>query len=120
PTAPIPEGEKPLYRYATGNCLHVVRWRTSVGENRSEEPGFVVIADCATGAEGPGMSVELGWSKNPNATVNWAGGLVSGVIVPDRVSGMRLVAATPANGLASIDWSGPASPVTPGAYCGCA
>ena len=114
PTAPIPEEERPFYRYATGNCLHVVHWRTSVGEDRSGEPGFVVIADCATGAEGPGMSVELGWSKNPNARVNWAGGLVSGVIVPDRVSGMRLVAATPANGLAPSATPRPTVPITPG------
>src|SRR5947209_5066390 len=57
PTAPVPQGKLPLYRFGTGNCLRVVHWRTSVGENRAEEPGFVIIADCATGAEGPGMSV---------------------------------------------------------------
>jgi surfeit locus 1 family protein len=114
PTAPIHEGKRPLFRYATGNCLRVVHWRTSVGEDRSEEPGFVVIADCATGAEGPGMSVELGWSKNPNAQVNWIGGLVSGVIVPDRISGLRLVAATPAQGLAPSAAPQPTVPVTPG------
>src|SRR5207248_3084431 len=84
PTVPVPEGNRPLYRHATGNCLNVVHWRTSVGEDRSAEPGFVVIADCATGAQGPGMSVEIGWSKNPNAKANWTGGLVSGTIVPDR------------------------------------
>ena len=48
------------------------------GENRAGEPGYAHIVDCATGAEGPGMSVEVGWSKNPNAKVNWPGGLVSG------------------------------------------
>ena len=56
------------------------------------EPGYVQIVDCATGAEGPGMSVEVGWSKNPNAKVNWAGGPVSGMIAPDRRHRMRLVA----------------------------
>ena len=30
------------------------------------------------------MSVQLGWSKNPNAKVNWNGGLVSGIVAPDR------------------------------------
>jgi cytochrome oxidase assembly protein ShyY1 len=114
PAMPIPEGKRPLYRHATGNCLHVVHWRTSVGEDRSGEPGFVVIADCTTGAEGPGMSVEIGWSKNPNARVSWIGGLVSGTIVPDRVSGMRLVAATPANGLEPSAAPQPTVPVTPG------
>jgi cytochrome oxidase assembly protein ShyY1 len=45
------------------------------------------------------MSVEVGWSKNPNTKVNWAGGPVSGIIVPDRRSRMRLVAATAPPGL---------------------
>jgi cytochrome oxidase assembly protein ShyY1 len=45
------------------------------------------------------MSVQVGWSKNPNATTSWAGGLVSGVIIPDRKSRIRLVASSPAPGL---------------------
>ena len=45
------------------------------------------------------MSVEVGWSKDPNAKVNWAGGPVSGVIAPDRLHAMRLVAATAPPGL---------------------
>ena len=68
--------------------------RTAAGE-----PGYVHIVDCATGAEGPGMSVEVGWSKNPNAKVNWAGGPVSGIIAPDGDRGMRLVAASAPPGL---------------------
>ena len=44
----------------------------SPGEGASGEPGFVHIVDCATGAEGPGMSVEVGWSKDPNAKVELA------------------------------------------------
>lgn len=99
PTVPIKKADLPLYRQATGNCLKVVNRRTSTGEDRTGEPGFVIILDCATGAEGPGMSVEVGWSKNPNAKTSWAGGLVSGVIVPDDKTGMRLVAASAAPGL---------------------
>jgi surfeit locus 1 family protein len=45
------------------------------------------------------MSVELGWSQDPNVNVNWRGGLVSGVIVPDRVHRIRLVAASAPPGL---------------------
>ena len=44
------------------------------------------------------MAVELGWSKNPNAGREYKGGLVSGVIAPDSVSRMRLVAAEPGPG----------------------
>ena len=88
-----------MYRYATGTACGVTGQRTSVGENRTGEPGFAIILDCATGAEGPGMSVEVGWSKNPNATTPWKGGLVSGVIVPDDKSRFRLVAAGAVPGL---------------------
>jgi surfeit locus 1 family protein len=99
PNVPTKTNELPLYRHATGNCLRALRRRTSAGENRSGEPGFVIILDCATGAEGPGMSVQVGWSKNPNATTTWKGGLVSGTIVPDNKSRIRLVADGPAAGL---------------------
>lgn len=47
------------------------------------------------------MSVQAGWSKNPNATTDWKGGVVSGVIVRDDKTRLRLVAATPAPGLAA-------------------
>jgi cytochrome oxidase assembly protein ShyY1 len=99
PTAPTHDEQLPIYRYATGNCLRVVNRRTSVGENQTGEPGFAIILDCATGAEGPGMSVQVGWSKNPQATTSWKGGMVSGVIVRDSRTRIRLVAATPAPGL---------------------
>ena len=45
------------------------------------------------------MSVELGWSKDPNAKFQWPGGPVSGVIAPDSRMRMRLVAATAPAGL---------------------
>jgi surfeit locus 1 family protein len=88
-----------LFRHATGVCLRVVGHRAQAGENRAGEPGYAQIVDCVTGAEGPGMSVEVGWSKDPNAKIAWNGGPVSGVIAPDRVKGMRLVAASAPPGL---------------------
>jgi cytochrome oxidase assembly protein ShyY1 len=84
PTVPVKRDTLPLFRHATGMCVKPIGQRAVAGENRSGEPGYAHIIDCATGAEGPGMSVEVGWSKNPNAKVNWPGGLVSGVIAPDR------------------------------------
>jgi cytochrome oxidase assembly protein ShyY1 len=98
PTLPLKE-PLPLFRSATANCLSVVGFRTAAGQNREGEPGYLVIADCRTGAEGPGLSVELGWSKDPNAGRAYRGGLVSGVIAPDKLTRMRLVAATPGPGL---------------------
>lgn len=104
-----PKEPLPLFRHATGNCLQVIGFRTSAGQNQKGEPGYLIIADCRTGAEGPGMAVELGWSKNPNAGTAYRGGLVSGMIAPDRINRMRLVAATPGPGLAA---SAPPSPET--------
>jgi surfeit locus 1 family protein len=113
PTVPVQNDQSLLYRYVTGNCLRAINRRTSAGENRAGEPGFVVIFDCATGAEGPGLSVEVGWSKNPNARTTWRGGLVSGVIVPDDRSRFRIVADGAAPGLEQSAPPTPAVNVSP-------
>ena len=104
-----PKEPLPLFRSATGNCLSVIGFRTAPGQSVQGEPGFLVIADCRTGAEGPGLSVELGWSKDPNAGRDYRGGLVSGTVAPDSRSRMRLVAASPGPGLSA---SAPPSPDT--------
>jgi surfeit locus 1 family protein len=115
PTVPLKSQELPLFRHATGVCLKPVGRRAIAGENRAGEPGYVQIVYCRTGAEGPGMAVELGWSKDPNAKIAWPGGPVSGIIVPDRRARMRLIAATAPAGLEpsrTPDVSS-ASPITP-------
>lgn len=94
-----PKEPLPLFRSATGNCLQVTGFRTAAGQNQRGEPGFLIIADCRTGAEGPGLAVELGWSKDPNAGRDYRGGLVSGIVAPDSINRMRLVAATAGAGL---------------------
>ena len=120
PTAPLHKDQLPLFRHATGVCLRILGQRAIGGENRAGEPGYVHIVDCVTGGEGPGMSVEVGWSKDPNAKVNWTGGLVSGVIAPDRVHRMRLVAASAPPGLepSKVPDVTSVSPVTPAGHRG--
>ena len=106
----IPTGDDlPLFRQAEGHCLRVISRRTGAGENLKSETGFIHIADCGSGAEGPGMAVELGWSKDPNAGAGWKGGEVRGIIAPDRRSRMRLVSAT---GLGGLEASKPPSPAS--------
>ena len=106
----IPIGKDlPLFRQASGHCTRVIGRRTAAGENRQGESGFVHIADCGTGAEGPGMAVEFGWSKDPNAGAGWTGGEVRGIIAPDSKSRMRLVSAT---GLGGLEASSPPSPAS--------
>ena len=99
PTVPIGSENLPLFRYATGNCLEVVATRAVAGESRGGEPGFSHLAACRVGAEGPGMTVDIGWSKDPNAATGWKGGLVSGIIAPDKEARMRLVVDGAAPGL---------------------
>jgi len=102
PTLPLATDQLPLFRHATGVCLRPVGRRTVPGEGTSGEPGYVHIVDCMTGAEGPGMSVAVGWSKNPNAQINWKGGPVSGIIAPDSKTRLRLVAASSPPGLETV------------------
>lgn len=99
PTVPLKDADLPLFRHATGLCQKIVGKRAVAGENRAGDPGYVQVVDCTTGAEGPGMSVQLGWSQNPNARFAWNGGLVSGIIGPDSRTRMRLVAGSAPQGL---------------------
>lgn len=119
PTLPLND-PLPFFRHATGICLKPVGKRETAGANAEGETGYVHIVDCTTGAEGPGMSVEVGWSKDPNAKVNWNGGPVSGIIVPDRRSRMRLVAATAPPGLqpSKVPEVSSASAVSPAGHYG--
>jgi cytochrome oxidase assembly protein ShyY1 len=120
PTVPVRSDRLPLFRHATGLCLRVVGRRAQAGENRAGDPGYVHILECATGAEGPGMSVEVGWSRDPNAKVNWTGGPVSGIIVPDRRARIRLVAGSAPPGLqpSKVPEVATASAVTPAGHRG--
>ena len=106
PTAPF-AGEPPLFRRATGQCLQVTGWRQVAGENASGQVGYAFLADCRTGAEGPGMVVDAGWSVNPQSKPQWTGGPVEGVIAPDKAARMRLVSGV---GLGGLETSAAPSP----------
>lgn len=103
PTAPM-AGEPPLFRRATGTCLQPVSRRAVAGRNPAGQTGYSHLVDCRTGAEGPVMRVDIGWSADPTARPRWTGGEVSGVIVPDRETRMRLVSG---EGLAGLQPSVP-------------
>lgn len=105
PTGAI-AGELPLYRRASGHCLQVVGWRALAGRNLKDEIGYVQVASCRTGAEGPGMNVVAGWSADPSAKPRWTGGPVNGTIGPDSLNLLRLVSAT---GLGGLQASAPPS-----------
>ena len=97
----MPIDEPPLYRRSSLTCLEVVGWRHQAGQNRDGVPGFAHVADCRTGAEGPGAAVDIGWSREPVAGTQWDGGIVEGIIGQDERFGYRLVASEGQAGLAA-------------------
>jgi surfeit locus 1 family protein len=98
PLVPPTDGSV-LFRRASGNCLQATSWSARAGSNRAGEPGWRHLALCRRGAEGPGMLVDLGWSRDYAAPIGYRGGRVSGVIDADRDHILLLVADTPAPGL---------------------
>lgn len=99
-----------LFRRASGFCVSVA----SIERAGAGNAGYRLIANCRTGAEGPGIKVQLGTTRDPDAKVQWGGGKVSGWIshAPDArslIAGLfdhvprelLLVADTPAPGLAA-------------------
>lgn len=101
-----------LYRKSSVVCLEPVRWDPRSGTDRKGKGGIRMIADCRTGAEGPGVLVDVGIGDDFTPP-KWTGGIVQGTIVPgpeqptvmERAAGKAvparamLVADTPAPGL---------------------
>ncbi len=95
----VPTDRALLFRRSEAFCLEPVAWRTGAGRNRAGQSGWRHIAECRTGAEGPGFAVDMGWSEQPGAPADWKGGEVRGVIGPDREGQVLLVSAEAAPGL---------------------
>lgn len=99
PTVPLADTALPLFRRATALCLQPVSQKASAGRNLQGDSGYSQFVDCRTGAEGPGLRVDIGWSADPNAGHGWRGGPVSGIIGPDVEKRLRLISATGYAGL---------------------
>ena len=97
PSTPDPE-HLPLFRRSSALCLKVTDWRSTSGRNRAGQAGWIHIAGCTRGAEGPGFQAVMGWSTT-SANPRWTGGMVTGMIAPDSKFLLRLVADDPAPGL---------------------
>jgi cytochrome oxidase assembly protein ShyY1 len=79
PTFP-PVPPELLFRRSSVHCLNVIGWRTEAGRAADGSTGYRTIADCATGAEGPGVLVALGVAGKPGVTPQWTGGQMRGWI----------------------------------------
>jgi surfeit locus 1 family protein len=101
PAVPDPKA-LPLYRSSSVLCVKVVGWRAVSGSSATGQSGFAHLASCQTGgAEGPGATVAVGWSKG-YAKPDWQGGLVEGIIAPEKAQLIRLVASQSIAGLAPL------------------
>lgn len=83
-----------MFRKSSVMCLRVTGWSVEAGSAADGTSGFRYIAQCATGAEGPGALIELGIGGRPDMKPAWNGGSVSGWIVeePDHRSVFQHVA----------------------------
>lgn len=99
PKVPTPADEQLLFRRASGYCLRPVSWTARSGRNRAGDAGWRHIVLCGSGAEGPGIAVDLGWSNKSDTPEGYPGGPVRGVIGPDRNHILVLVSDAPAPGL---------------------
>lgn len=76
---PVPDAL--LFRKSSVVCLEPVHWDSRGGADRDGKIGYRLVADCRTGAEGPGVLVDMGVSDG-YAPPDWSGGTVTGMIVP--------------------------------------
>lgn len=92
----------PLYRRSSVQCIQVASWRAVSGSSAAGESGYQHLASCQTGGgEGPGAVIAVGWSK-AYASPAWTGGIVEGIIAPDKAQLIRLVASKPIAGLSPL------------------
>lgn len=108
--APTPR--ESLFRHSSINCLEPVDWSWRAGHSPDGEKGYRALAHCRVGAEGPGVTVDMGIAQLTEPP-SWSGGEVGGMIVPgidmrgfvERISGTgsppaaMLIADRPAPGL---------------------
>lgn len=112
-TAPV--AAEAMFRKSRVTCLRVAGWRVTGGSTPSGKGGYRHIAECVTGAEGPGALIDMGVAADPAFKPDWKGGPVDGLITtePNQISLFTrmignapllrpmLVADVPAKGLAA-------------------
>lgn len=86
--AKAPVADVALFRRSSAVCLSVIGWSTQIGRSVGGVTGYRWIAQCRTGAEGPGLLVDIGVSRDPTKPPVWKGGPVAGRITtePSQVS----------------------------------
>jgi surfeit locus 1 family protein len=77
-----------MFRKSSVQCLYVSGWSVEAGIAADGSRGFRYIAQCVTGAEGPGALIALGIGGKPDLKPAWTGGRITGWITqePDHRS----------------------------------
>lgn len=75
------------YRRASAFCLEVVGWRQAGGKAETGRSGTRHLAECRTGAEGPGFVADMGVSQDPRFQPQWKGGEVTGTVIAEPPQG---------------------------------
>ncbi|MDH7975392.1 SURF1 family protein [Sphingomonas sp. AR_OL41] len=89
----IPIGDTLLFRRASAFCLKPVSWQSRGGRDAAGKPGWREIASCSTGAEGPGVMIQIGVAPTATTRPDWKGGKVSGYISYAPSTAPMIVAA---------------------------
>lgn len=77
---PGTDAEALLFRPTAAMCLQPVAWQRVGGTGAKGRRGWRQIATCRTGAEGPGLKVDIGVAADPKAQPAWRGGMVAGTL----------------------------------------
>jgi surfeit locus 1 family protein len=77
-----PVEDKFLFRRSSVTCLEPITASPRAGRDAKGASTYQMIADCRTGAEGPGVLVSIGTHPDPARANDWKGGTVSGMIIP--------------------------------------
>lgn len=84
-SGPVPA--EAMFRRSSAACLEVVRWREVGGRTADGVTGYRFLADCKSGAEGPGFVADIGLSEDPQFRPQWTGGMVEGIVTEEPVEG---------------------------------
>ncbi|CAN5642210.1 hypothetical protein BH10PSE14_BH10PSE14_00520 [soil metagenome] len=89
----IPVGDTLLFRRASAFCLKPVSWQSRGGRDANGKSGWRQIAHCSTGAEGPGVMIQIGLAPTAQVRPSWNGGKVDGYISYAPSTAPMIVAA---------------------------
>jgi surfeit locus 1 family protein len=78
-----PVADSAMFRKARVTCLRVASWRVTGGSTPTGQGGYRHIAECVTGAEGPGVLIDMGVAADPAFKPTWQGGTVDGLITTE-------------------------------------